>query len=122
LASRSLKPTTCLLFVYGSLKRGRANHHQLHAAEYVASARTAARFALRVIDGYPALVSGSRAIVGELYRITAGALPALDEFEGLAYVRAEIELAGNERALAYLARVPVAGEPYPADDWPTPLD
>ena len=107
-----------LLFVYGSLKRGGANHGQLYAAEYLSVIRTAPRFALRVIDGYPALVPGSRAIVGELYRIAALALPALDEFEGTAYVRQEIELDGGERALAYLSCVPDAGAPYPGDQWP----
>jgi len=106
-----------LLFVYGSLKRGRANHHELHAAEFVSAARTAPHFALRVIDGYPALVPGSCAIVGELYRIPASALPALDEFEGEGYMREEIELAGGERALAYLARAPDAGAAFPGDEW-----
>lgn len=106
------------MFVYGSLKHGRANHHQLHAAEFLAAARTAAGFALRVIDGYPALVPGARAIVGELYRIAADALPALDDFEGPGYVRREIDLGGGQRAFSYLARVPAAGAPYPGDDWP----
>jgi gamma-glutamylaminecyclotransferase len=107
-----------LLFVYGSLKRGGSNHHQLGAGQLVATTRTAPRYALRVIDGYPALVPGARAILGELYRIELSALPGLDDFEGSAYVRKEIELAGSERALAYLAREPEAGAPYPADEWP----
>jgi len=107
-----------LLFAYGSLKRGQTNQRELHAAEYLAVARTQPQFALRIIDGYPALVPGSRAIVGELYRIAASALPALDEFEGDAYVRQEIELEGQLRALAYLARVPDAGVPHPRDEWP----
>ena len=115
---RSLDRTHCLLFVYGSLKRGGANHQQLDAAEYVAKARTAARFGLRVIDGYPALVAGSRRIVGELYRILVGSLPVLDEFEGSGYVRQEIELDGREPALAYLSRAPGAGVPYSGDEWP----
>jgi len=110
--------TSCLLFVYGSLKRGRANHSELQAAEYVATVRTAPRFALRVIDGYPALVPGSRAILGELYRIRSSALPALDEFEGPGYVRQEIELEGAVLALSYWARVPGTGVPYPGDEWP----
>jgi len=108
------------LFVYGSLKRGRANHHELQAAEFVGAARTAPRFALRVIHGYPALVPGSRAIAGELYRIPAGALPALDDFEGAAYSRAEIELEGGERALAYLSGEPDAGVVFGGDEWPAP--
>ncbi len=119
MASDVAGPKAHLLFVYGSLKRGRANHEQLHAAQYLSVTRTAPRFALRVIDGYPALVPGSCAIVGELYRIAANALPALDEFEGQAYACQEIELEGSERALAYLSRVPDAGTPYPGDEWPT---
>lgn len=111
-----------LLFVYGSLKRGRSNHGELRAAEYLAHARTAPCFALRVIAGYPALVAGTRSIEGELYRIPSSALPALDEFEGDRYVRRELELATGQRALAYLARVPHAGVPYLADEWPSPAD
>ena len=109
---------TCLLFVYGSLKRGRANHHELHAAEYLADARTSPNFALRVVSGYPALVPGSLSILGELFRIALSALPALDEFEGAAYVRREIELASGERALVYLSSAPAVGEPYSGDEWP----
>lgn len=111
---------TCLLFVYGSLKRGRANHHELRAAEYVADARTSSNFALRVVAGYPALVPGSLSIRGELFRIARTALPALDEFEGATYVRREIELAHGERALAYLSGTPAAGEPYSGVEWPGP--
>jgi gamma-glutamylcyclotransferase (GGCT)/AIG2-like uncharacterized protein YtfP len=111
-----------VLFVYGSLKRGRANHDQLHAAEYLALVRTAPRFGLRVVDGYPALVPGSCAIVGELYRIPVAALPALDEFEGSGYVRREIELEGGELALAYLSRLPDAGAPHVGVEWPMPQD
>lgn len=110
------------LFVYGSLKRGRANHHELYAATYVSDARTAPCFALRVVAGYPALVPGSQAVSGELYRIAASALPALDAFEGKRYVRREVELASGERAQAYLAVVPEAGEPHPAAEWPSPRD
>jgi len=112
----------CLLFVYGSLKRGQANHQQLRAAEYLTSARTAAHFALRVVDGYPALVPGPRVILGELYRIAAAALPALDEFEGPSYVREWVQLDGGARALAYLSRASDAGAPYPGDEWPMPAD
>ena len=114
--------TGSLLFVYGSLKRGRANHHELRAATYVSEACTVPRFALRVVAGYPALVPGSQAILGELYRIASSALPALDAFEGQRYVRREVELASGERALAYLSSEPEAGEPYPANEWPSPRD
>ena len=116
--SQARDPEGCLLFVYGSLKRGQANHRELGAGGFVAMTRTAPHFALRVISGYPALVPGSGAILGELYRLPVSALPGLDEFEGPAYVRQEIELSGGERALAYLARVSEAGVPYFGDEWP----
>ncbi|HEY0464601.1 MAG TPA: gamma-glutamylcyclotransferase family protein [Polyangiaceae bacterium] len=118
MASSARDQASCLLFVYGSLKRGRANHQQLQAAEYLSPARTAPCFALRVVHGYPTLVPGSLPILGELYRIPAALLVALDEFEGAEYVRREIELDDGARALAYLSRVPQAGIPYPGDEWP----
>jgi gamma-glutamylcyclotransferase (GGCT)/AIG2-like uncharacterized protein YtfP len=107
-----------LLFVYGSLKRGQANHGQLHAARFVAPVRTAARFALRMIDGYPALVPGDRSIVGELYQLPTEAWLELDDFEGEGYQRTEVELEGGARAIAYLSSFPSAGAPLAADEWP----
>ena len=118
LATLDAERESCLLFVYGSLKRGLANHQELHLAEYVSTALTAPYFALRVSDGYPALVTGSRAIVGELYRIPESSLSGLDEFEGDRYIRREIELANGLRALAYLSRGKDDGEPYPGEEWP----
>ncbi len=106
------------LFVYGSLKRGQANFGQLARATFVAEVSTAARFALRIIDGYPALVPGTQAVRGELYRIATAFLPELDEFEGDGYRRELIELATGSRALAYLACAPDRGTPHPADAWP----
>ncbi|MES1178423.1 MAG: gamma-glutamylcyclotransferase family protein [Myxococcales bacterium] len=106
------------LFVYGSLKRGHANHAQLGRASFLALARTRPLYALRVIDGYPALVPGQRAVLGELYRIAALDLLRLDEFEGDGYRRVPVELDTGERALGYVARVPSAGVAFPGDEWP----
>jgi gamma-glutamylaminecyclotransferase len=110
----------CVLFVYGSLKRGHANHQQLAGARFIGVARTARAFALREIDGYPALVPGERAIAGELYELSLPSLSALDEFEGDGYKREEIELADGAVAIAYLARSPRAGTPLSASEWPKP--
>ncbi len=107
-----------LLFVYGSLKRGQANHAQLQGARFVGAARTLAQYALRSIDGYPALVPGNLAVLGELYRIATLDLAQLDEFEGDGYRRQAIELEGGARALGYVAVVPSAGVPHPAAEWP----
>ena len=111
---------TLRLFVYGSLKRGQPNHGELGEARFLGSARTAPSFALREIAGYPALVSGDRAIAGELFEISLDALPTLDEFEGDAYERHEISLADGARASTYLARDESAGMPLALESWPNP--
>lgn len=107
-----------LLFVYGSLKRGQVNHAELGSARFVGHTQTRPAFALRVIDGYPALVPGQHAVLGELYRIATGDLARLDEFEGPGYRRQAIELEGGSAALSYVATAPASGEPYPRDEWP----
>jgi gamma-glutamylcyclotransferase (GGCT)/AIG2-like uncharacterized protein YtfP len=111
---------SCLLFVYGSLKRGQANHHELAGARFIATARTAPNFALRELAGYPALVPGERAIEGELFQISQSRLRALDEFEGDAYERRQIPIEDGSLVIAYLARRPEAGSPSALDSWPAP--
>ncbi len=111
---------TCLLFAYGSLKRGQRNQHELGEARFVAEARTLPRFALRLLSGYPLLVPGTRAIHGELFELRSAQLASLDAFEGEAYQRQEVELEGGGRAIAYLARDPGSGAPYLAQEWPAP--
>ena len=107
-----------LLFAYGSLKRGLSNHHELGTARFVARVRTVPRFALRVLLGYPLLVPGERAIVGELFDVPASHLPALDAFEGEMYARCDIELADGRNAVSYLASNPAVGEPFAGSEWP----
>lgn len=107
-----------LLFVYGSLKRGQVNHRQLGQARFVADMRTVARFALRLIDGYPALVPGERSIRGELHRLNQEQWAGLDEFEGDGYRRALIELIDGSHAVTYLARQANTGVLLDADEWP----
>jgi gamma-glutamylcyclotransferase (GGCT)/AIG2-like uncharacterized protein YtfP len=73
-----------LVFVYGSLKRGMANHHQLLGA------RPAGPCLLEGLDLYdlgpfPMAVPSGRAqakLKGELYWLSASQLKELDRFEG----------------------------------------
>jgi gamma-glutamylcyclotransferase (GGCT)/AIG2-like uncharacterized protein YtfP len=109
-----------VLFAYGSLKRGQANHRELRGARFSGVTHTAPAFALRVSAGYPALVPGKRAIAGELYELSTQTLLELDEFEGPAYVRAEIEIEGGGTAITYLARDPLAGTVLAVSEWPVP--
>jgi len=115
-----MKEATLRLFVYGSLKRGQSNHSELGDARFLANVRTAPRFALREIAGFPALASGERAIEGELFELPLSALPQLDEFEGGSYERREIELEDGTCAITYWARSETAGLPLAATSWRRP--
>jgi gamma-glutamylcyclotransferase (GGCT)/AIG2-like uncharacterized protein YtfP len=108
---------SCLLFVYGSLKRGQSNHHELGSAVFVGEVYTAPRFALRVLDGFPLLVAGAQSIRGELFVLPTSQLPALDAFEGRDYQRCELELCDRRCAITYMARDPSTGVAYPRDAW-----
>jgi gamma-glutamylcyclotransferase (GGCT)/AIG2-like uncharacterized protein YtfP len=93
--------TPVRLFVYGSLRRGAENHHELGAAVFLGLVNTAPRYGIVRVGAYPALVAGSTAIAGELYELEHGALRALDAFEGPGYRRALVQLEGGGDAEAY---------------------
>ena len=72
-----------LVFVYGTLKRGRRNFHHLRDASYLGDHVTEPGFTLFSFDTYPAACrQGHQSIHGELFRVTAPRLLALDRFEG----------------------------------------
>lgn len=92
---------SCLLFVYGSLKRGGEHHALLEAARYLGAARTAPGYALvRYVEGYPALHpvpdtdASTSTVTGELYEVELGLLGELDAFEECPslYQRARLEV------------------------------
>lgn len=88
-----------LLFVYGTLKRGCANHHFLAGQNFVGEARTAPGFRLYDLGGYPGLVARSDdhdGVAGEIWSVDPAALVRLDALEGLGeghYRREPIPLA-----------------------------
>lgn len=71
-----------LVFVYGTLKSGRANHAVLAGARRVADAITAERYALR-LAGLPMLDRDDPVshVHGELYEVDDALLARLDAFE-----------------------------------------
>ena len=107
-----------LLFVYGSLKRGQPNHHELGPARFVAEVSTVPQFALRVMAGYPLLAAGLQSIRGELFTLPTRHLSSLDVFEGEAYERREIQLLDGRCATTYMARDPSVGDAFSGDEWP----
>jgi gamma-glutamylcyclotransferase (GGCT)/AIG2-like uncharacterized protein YtfP len=91
------------LFVYGSLKRGFANHYVLRKAEFVTECRTAPYYRLFDLGAYPALATeGTFAVTGELYLYPTEHFSELDAFEGSQYRRGTITLWDGSTAEAYL--------------------
>ncbi len=97
-----------LLFVYGSLKRGMANHAQLQQAAWVGCTRLEG-LALYDLGPFPMAIAcgepGS-AIEGELYQVTAAVLKQLDRFEGAPrlYQRELHRLNSGETVWVYVGR------------------
>jgi gamma-glutamylcyclotransferase (GGCT)/AIG2-like uncharacterized protein YtfP len=76
-------PIETLLFVYGTLRRGGANHALLERARCVGPATTVVRFALFVAGiRVPAPAPAHHRVRGELYAIDAETLATLDRLEG----------------------------------------
>src|ERR1700759_1705080 len=71
-----------LLFVYGTLRQGAANHAELCGARFAGSAQTAPAYELVDLGAYPAVVEGGdTSIAGELYEVNADLMQRLDTFE-----------------------------------------
>lgn len=93
------------VFVYGTLRRGEANHHLLTTAEFVREARTAPAFTLYAFDGHPGMGdTGTTAIVGECFDVDASTLAALDALEDHPrwYQRREVSLEDGELVAMYI--------------------
>lgn len=73
-----------LVFVYGTLRQGCANHHLLKDAYCYGVGSTLSKFALYLVSGYPYVtnVAPCYQIVGELYAVDNITLAELDKMEG----------------------------------------
>lgn len=90
-------PSSQLVFVYGSLKRGYGLHYLLENQLSCGNAVTQPFYRLFDVGSYPGLIEWPEglAIHGEIYQVDAGCLVQLDEVEGVAerlYVRRRIFL------------------------------
>lgn len=71
------------LFVYGTLKRGKAHHGLLRGSKLLGEHATEAVYTLFDLGGYPGVrLGGRQAVAGEVYRLPPGRLSRLDRFEG----------------------------------------
>jgi gamma-glutamylcyclotransferase (GGCT)/AIG2-like uncharacterized protein YtfP len=110
------------VFIYGTLRRGGANHAEIADLPFLGTVRTAPRYRLVDCGRWPALVEGGDvAVVGELYEATAAQLHRLDLFEGVPhlYLRVDVELEDGTLAVSYgMPPNRVAGKAdVPGGDW-----
>ncbi len=95
-----------VLFVYGTLKRGGANHGWLDGQTFLGPARTGPGVTLYSLGEYPGLVaepSDREGVVGELWAVDAACLARLDAFEGVPeklYAREAVRLAETPPGLS----------------------
>ena len=84
------KKISHILFIYGTLRKGQANHGLLKDALFLGNAKTQDKYGLYVLPhGVPyATYNGSQlvAVSGEVYIVDEVTLEAVDRFEGHPYV------------------------------------
>lgn len=106
-----------LIFVYGTLKRGRSNHGYMQDQRFVGEAKTTPIYRLYDLGGYPGIVTASEglSICGEIWEVDAKGLVKLDileDIEGGEYVREAIPLLApfdQTRVEGYRYLRPVSG-------------
>jgi gamma-glutamylaminecyclotransferase len=113
-----------MVFVYGTLKRGFANHAFLAGQRFEGVARTLPHYRLYDNGAHPCMVEAGQqgeAVAGELWRVDDKTLARLDEFEGVPYpfARRQIQVADiSIPVFAYLYQGDVAGMSDSGDHWP----
>jgi len=110
-----------LVFVYGTLKRGRENHHWLAGQRFITEARTRPLYRLYDMGGYPGMIRDENgvAVEGEIWEVDESGLARLDvleDIEGGEYERVPLELEG-QRVEGYLYLRDVSGRPDVGGCW-----
>lgn len=109
-----------LVFVYGTLKRGGANHTYLAGQTFLGTGRTAPGFQLHDLGHYPGMIvapDDRDGVAGEIWSVDPGCLARLDVLEGLAeglYRRERVPLLppfDSAQVEAYLYALGVTGRP-----------
>ena len=105
MAAHAPEPGECLVFVYGTLKRGHGNHHWLAGAPFLGEA-VLPDVVLHDLGPFPMAVPGEGQVRGEVYAVDAAGLARLDRLEGYPrlYDRRPLPLADGRRAWVYLGR------------------
>ncbi len=85
-----------LIFVYGTLRKGGANHRWIKHSRCLGRWRTPPRFTLYDLGDYPGAVRGGRtAITGEIYRVDPPTLRRLDRLEDYPHLYDRVKIASR---------------------------
>jgi len=120
----NLAPMT-RLFVYGTLKRGGCNHHNMAGQQFMGEAITQPGYRLYDLGGYPGMVEaeGGLSIEGELWDVDDECKARLDILEGIdegEYSQEVVPLLPphqDEVVQGYVYRWPVSGRPEVGPVW-----
>ena len=109
------------IFVYGTLKRGRENHHWLDGQRFIAVVRTQPLYRLYDMGGYPGMIRADNgvAVEGEIWEVDEAGLARLDVLEDIAggeYERVMIALEDGS-VEGYLYLLDVSGRPDADASW-----
>ena len=102
-----------LLFVYGTLKRGKKNHYALVNAHYLNESCTSPDYLLVDLGPYPGMVEKPQegfSVQGELFEIPCKLIIELDKIEDAPFLfnLELITLADGSKAFAYLYKQSIA--------------
>ena len=103
-----------LLFVYGTLKRGKKNHYALANAHYLNESCTSPDYLLVDLGPYPGMVEKPLegfSVQGELFEIPYKLIIELDKIEGSPYLfhLKPIFLNDGSKAFSYLYKQSIQG-------------
>jgi gamma-glutamylcyclotransferase (GGCT)/AIG2-like uncharacterized protein YtfP len=95
-----------LFMIYGTFMRRQPGHGNLAGGRFLEDVRTAPRYRLFLVDGWPALAEAERegvAIAAELYELSEEHVARLAAIEPTGWSRSSVELEDGRRADAFLA-------------------
>ncbi|KEF40780.1 MAG: hypothetical protein ER33_15175 [Cyanobium sp. CACIAM 14] len=100
-----MNPDPWLVFVYGTLKRGCANHRWLAGCGFEGEASVSG-LVLHDLGPFPMAIPGDGVVRGEVYRLEASTLAGLDRLEGYPrlYDRQPMPLGDGRWAWVYVGR------------------
>jgi len=98
---------TKLVFVYGSLRKGRGLNPVLSSSEFVGEFKTKPKYTMYSLGAFPCIVkSGNTSIVGEIYKISLETERRLDMIEGVPqlYQKGKVDIDGHKDVIAYFMK------------------